>query len=196
MIFSGQITADACCVTARRCTSPDCYGNCRRVKSVCKCILNSKVFSIFLTNYSLKVKLMKLGSLWIYVAALTPSSWNNPCCPPPYPTPIPPAPFNPSKLSPPPCKNMQAPLFPGEYRSMPWHLLLAIPWLLFLIWQLDEAVFSPRNIRAMCKSVKSLAAVKHNEQLLNSPFFLSGSINKDSFLSLGANSCKTGKDNG
>lgn len=47
----------------------------------------------------------------------------------------------------------------------------------------------------MCKSVESLAAVKHNEQLLNSPFSLSGRINKDSYLSLDANSCKTGKDN-
>lgn len=42
MIFSGQITADACCVTARRCSSPDC---CRRVKSVCKGIQNSKIKS-------------------------------------------------------------------------------------------------------------------------------------------------------
>lgn len=76
---------------------------------------------------------------------------------------------------------------------MPWHLSPSHP-LTFLIWQLNKAVLSPRNIRAMCKSAEWLAVVKHNEQLLNSPFFLNGSINKDSFLYLGANSCKTGKD--
>lgn len=43
MIFSGQITADACCVTARRCTSPDCCRSWWRVKSVCKGIQNSKI---------------------------------------------------------------------------------------------------------------------------------------------------------
>lgn len=124
MIFLGQITADACCVTARRCTSPDCYGNCRRVKSVCKCILNSKVFSIFLTNYSLKVKLMKLGSLWIYVAALTPSSWNNPCCPPPYPTPIPPTPLQPFQALTSPLQEHAGSLIPW---GIPQHALASSP---------------------------------------------------------------------
>ncbi|KAJ7417119.1 hypothetical protein WISP_66399 [Willisornis vidua] len=45
----------------------------------------------------------------------------------------------------------------------------------------------------MRKSVESLAAVKHKEHLLNSPFFLSGNI-KGFSLYLSANSCKTGKE--
>lgn len=101
------------------------------------------------------------------------------------------SPLHPSSLLPLP-KNKQYLLFSGRYHSMPWHLSPSHP-LTFLIWQLKTAVLSPGNIREMCKSVEWLAVVKHKD-LVNSPFFLNGSINEDSFSYLGANACKTGKD--
>jgi len=105
---------------------------------------------------------MKLDSLWIYVPSLTPPYWNKPSCPPVL--------YHitlrclqpPSAFQPPTPTNTQHLLLSGEYPRMPWHPSPSQP-LTFLIWQMNKAVLSPRNITATCKAVEWLAVVKHNE---------------------------------